>query len=253
MTQQLAAAVSFAQRGWSVLPLKPGEKRPASRNGLHDATVDVGKVKRWWKHNPRYNIGLRCGCVVVVDVDRKNGGEESLDRLFTALGSDVFNGVPAVTTPGGRHFYFRQPSGELKRVIGLLPGIDLLGDGGYVVAPPSIREQGLYAWDEGVDYTCLRPDDLPTFPGNVLDYLIAARGRSTAPIDKTHAKMQATARRTKHLPTNAAMINEGERNSRLTSLAGSLAAHPDSYKGARGNHSCNQCKCVCYTTTRGRD
>src|SRR5918993_3058703 len=67
-------AVGIASRlGWSIFPLQPGRKVPATKRGLHAATTDLELIGRWWQRCPRFNIGINCGAsgLLVVDLDVK--------------------------------------------------------------------------------------------------------------------------------------------------------------------------------------
>jgi Bifunctional DNA primase/polymerase, N-terminal len=100
----LEAALVYATRGWPVLPLhsvhngectcgaancqSPG-KHPRTANGIKDATTDLEQIKQWWTYWPEANIGIATGAasgLLVVDVDPRNGGKESLERLQEAHG-----------------------------------------------------------------------------------------------------------------------------------------------------------------------
>ena len=158
------AAVVYARRGWPVFPChspvplpvactcgmpdcaSPG-KHPRIRRGLHSATTDEPQVRRWWERWPHANVGIRTGaesCLVVVDIDPAHGGTESLERLVNSNGR-FFDTTRTVRTGGGGwHFYFRHPGGLVRNDTGrrLGPGIDVRGDGGYVLAPPSLHSSG---------------------------------------------------------------------------------------------------------------
>jgi len=84
--------------------------------------------------------------VVVLDVDVDDGGLESLTKLERA-GDPAPKTARARTGGGGIHIYFRNPKGtEIRNSAGLLgPGLDVRGEGGYVVVPPS-RTQDPYEW-----------------------------------------------------------------------------------------------------------
>lgn len=144
----LDAALVFVDWGWPVFPLKPGEKVPATRNGFKDATADPDRIRAWWRRHPTSNIGLPAGHAFdVIDVDmpkpRKAGGmtEGGMGSLDVMRQADAIPPVHArVATPsGGGHLYVAA-SGEGNRA-GILPGIDIRGRGGYVVAPPSVDER----------------------------------------------------------------------------------------------------------------
>lgn len=124
----------------------PG-KHPRVRNGLNAATTDEKEVRRWWDRWPHANVGIKTGGesgLVVVDVDPGHGGAESLHRLVEARGR-FFDDTRTVRTGGGGwHFYFRHPGELVRNDTGrrLGPGIDVRGDGGYVLAPPSVHRTG---------------------------------------------------------------------------------------------------------------
>jgi hypothetical protein len=143
------AALAYARRGVPVFPCEPGAKRPLTRNGHWDATTDSRVIERWWKRWPSANVGVPTGKksgVVVLDVDVDEGGLESLAKLERA-GTPVPKTARARTGGGGIHVFFRYPRGtEIRNSAGLLgPGLDVRGEGGYVVVPPS-RTRSSYQW-----------------------------------------------------------------------------------------------------------
>lgn len=121
----------------------PG-KHPRTEHGFHDATTDEATIHAWWARWPDANIGIRTGMesgLVVIDIDVDKGGEDSWEE-FTQ-GHNVPDTVEAITGSGGRHIYFQHPSDrEIKSRQGILPGVDIRADGGYVVAPPSRHAGG---------------------------------------------------------------------------------------------------------------
>lgn len=133
----LSAALSYAERGWPVLPLHPEEKAPDGKlvpRGLHDATCDERTIRAWWEASPRANIGIRTGGGIdVLDVD----GPRSL--LSDISASPI---VPGALVETGRGFHLYFACGGLPSRAALLAGIDVKGAGGYVVAPPSIHPSG---------------------------------------------------------------------------------------------------------------
>ncbi len=149
-------ALEYAARGWAVFPLAPKTKRPITEHGLYDATTDPATIRRWWAAWPDANIGIACGAsgLVVVDVDAKNGapGLDTWQGLLPQIGGQI--DTPTVQTPtGGLHFYYAAPPGvDLSQGNGKLgPGVDVKGNGGYVVAPPSIHPDTgtAYQWFDG--------------------------------------------------------------------------------------------------------
>ncbi len=143
------AALSYAKRGILVFPCEPGGKRPLTHNGFWDATSDVHRVKAWWGRWPAANIGVPTGKssgLLVLDVDPRDGGLESLAALEREDGP-LPETARSRTGGGGMHVFFRYPpEEEVRNSAGWLgPGLDVRGEGGYVVVPPS-RTQGPYEW-----------------------------------------------------------------------------------------------------------
>jgi hypothetical protein len=160
--QQLTAALKYAERGFSVFPMyeptadltgcschkkqncpHPG-KHPRPQNGFKSATTDEAKITAWWTKNPNANIGIVTGRIsnlVVIDVDDRNGGAETLEGLETT--HKMLPPTLTAATGNGLHYYFRAPQTELRSSSGTLgDGIDLRADGGCVVAPPSLHSNG---------------------------------------------------------------------------------------------------------------
>lgn len=145
----LEHALQYASWGWAVFPLRPETKEPATEHGFKDATTDPAKIRKWWKQNPRFNIGIATGRVsgiFVVDIDPRNGGDVA--AFWRAANLDTVRIGVVVTGSDGRHLYFRYPSDrDVPSRKEFVPGIDLKSDGGYVVAPPSIHPNGVaYDW-----------------------------------------------------------------------------------------------------------
>lgn len=134
------AAALYAQSGMAVLPCSAGTKRPATENGLHDATTDPDQVAGWWGRHPASNIGLRTGeGIDVLDIDSHPTGD-GFTRLRSLL-DDGFAGswAHAVRSPsGGLHLYYPSDPGREQRSWSRpREHIDFRGAGGYIIAPPS--------------------------------------------------------------------------------------------------------------------
>ena len=126
-------------------------KHPASAHGLHDATTDLTRIDLYWSRHPGANIGIPTGQAsrrFVVDIDPSAGGYDSADDLQSRYGA--FPATCAVQTgSGGLHLHYAwPPAGVIRNSAGALgPGIDIRGQGGYVVAPPSLHRSGTrYLW-----------------------------------------------------------------------------------------------------------
>jgi putative DNA primase/helicase len=230
----LPAALHYAGRGWFVFPLhsvgaggctcgqdscsRPG-KHPRTGHGLHDATTDPEQIREWWGSWPDANIGLRTGQVsglVVLDIDPRSGGEQSLEALEADY-ERLSVTVAAVTGGGGRHLFFRQPSHEVRNSAGKLgAGLDVRGEGGYVVAPPSRHASGAqYEWLPG-----LSPEEATLAdPPEWLLALLSGAGEN---------------RRRREAPTLVGdLIAEGSRNATLASLAGGMRRRGMDEQGIR--------------------
>lgn len=138
-------ALAYARQGLPVFPLLPNGKTPLTRHGFHDATTDESQIEQWWSQWPGANVGIATGNVsglLVVDVDRH--GEDGT----AALRELNLPPTRTVKTPrDGYHLYFNYPEGvEVGRLIGVLPGIDLLGDNGYVVAAAAGSTTNCTSW-----------------------------------------------------------------------------------------------------------
>jgi hypothetical protein len=103
-------AGDLASAGVPVFPCVPGQKRPLTPRGFHDATTDLAQIEHWWARWPEANLGLPTGAVsgvVVVDVDVREhvDGRESMRRALDAgrVGMPVFT---VVSPSGGRHGYY---------------------------------------------------------------------------------------------------------------------------------------------------
>jgi hypothetical protein len=142
----LDAALTYASWGWPVFPCRPNGKAPLvprhdGGHGLHDATTNTADIRAWWAIYRTANIGLPTGHHMdVIDVDPGGIG-------WWAAAHDAGH-IPnihgRVATPRGFHIYI-QPAGG-GNLAGLLRGIDYRGDGGYVIAPPSIVDGKRYTW-----------------------------------------------------------------------------------------------------------
>jgi len=213
----LTAALSYAERGWLVSLLhsirndggctcgksdctSPG-KHPRTLHGVKDATAEFEQIHRWWALWPDANIGIATGAasgLVVVDLDG-NIGRENFLELLQPHGLDLET-LMAHTGGDGCHLLFEYPGVPIKNDTGkkLGAGIDVRGDGGYIVAPPSLHVSGnRYRWSD-VD---VPPAKLPEW---LLQRLVAPPQLSVTPTN------------------GSGVIPDGQRNSTLASLAGTM-------------------------------
>jgi KaiC/GvpD/RAD55 family RecA-like ATPase len=216
----LLAALEYARRSWPVAPAhnimpngrcscggrrdcSPG-KHPRTKNGLTDATLDEQQIREWWTRWPDANVLVRTGmvgdrCLVVLDIDPKHDGDESLRMLEARHG--VLPVTPrAITGSLGEHHWFWSSIPIQNSTSKIARGVDTRGVGGYVIVPPSNHESGnSYEWDAGA-----HPDEVP----------LAEAPAWLATIVGKREVLVST-------PVANAFI-EGGRNNALTSLAGSM-------------------------------
>jgi hypothetical protein len=125
------AALRIAGKGKAVFPCGP-DKAPHTPRGFKDATTDPRRVTAFWNRHPDARIGVPTGSrssVFVVDVDRL----EALGELERELPETLTIRTPS----GGLHFYFNYLPGLTNSPGNLPAGIDIRGEGGYVIVPPS--------------------------------------------------------------------------------------------------------------------
>ncbi len=153
MTDALpSASLRFALRQVAIFPLAPGTKCPMKgSHGLRDATNDPDATRDRWQCTPRANIGAATGSrsgFWVLDVDLPDG-PESLAALEAEHGPLPLT-IAASTPRGGRHLYWRWAADgpEIRNSAGRIgPGIDVRGEGGSIVMPPSVLADGrCYRW-----------------------------------------------------------------------------------------------------------
>jgi putative DNA primase/helicase len=141
---------------------------------------------------------------IAVDIDPRNGGDESMDELVIEHGR-LPDTAEQITGGGGRHIIFQDPGVPMPKA--LAPGIDLKWDGGYIVLAPSLHPSGRrYEWDgiNGVT-ALLKPADAPAWLlAHIQD--IKTQGRSNGSVGKV-------------LPE---VIPDGKKHDTIVSLAGSV-------------------------------
>ncbi len=123
-------------------------KHPRTTHGFKDATTDPKVIRDWWTRWPDANIGIATGeGLVVIDVDPRNGGDQSLAELEAEFG-ELPRSWHVSTGGGGRHIYLSIPAGiRIKKRQNWRNGIDIQGVGAYVIAPPSNHiKDGDYQW-----------------------------------------------------------------------------------------------------------
>ncbi|SMQ60906.1 Primase C terminal 1 (PriCT-1) [Bacillus sp. OV166] len=224
LSQNGRAAIAYANKlKWAVFPIyEPMDKycscqnpnctsigkHPRVNRGFKEATINLNLISNWWVQWPEANIGIATGkqsSLIAVDIDPRHGGEESLIKLIHEY-RPLPKTVEAVTGGGGRHILFK-PTCYIRNRSNLLPGIDIRGDGGYIVVAPSLHERGqVYEWDLSNHPLNVGIVDIPKW---LLDLIQGER--------KTHDKRPAS-----YWINLFQGVGEGERNIAATQITGYL-------------------------------
>lgn len=184
------AALAYAKAGIPVFPLRMKGKTPLYKGGFHKATTDPKQIKKWWKENPKANIGspLIAG-LIALDFDGNEGYE-------TYKSLKLKKKTIKVKTARGFHLYY---AADLKSQTAVMDGLDLRGggEGGYIILPPSIHPTSdQYKWS--------MPDNLESLPKRIA---LQFKKLGTKQIDKP----------TEDKPF---LIAEGGRHKHMVSMAG---------------------------------
>jgi Bifunctional DNA primase/polymerase, N-terminal/Primase C terminal 1 (PriCT-1) len=201
------AVLRLAARGFRMFPLEPRGKRPIIPEWPAKATSDSHTLSEWHGEYAGCNWGLACGSgshVFVLDIDGEEGAA-AIQDLCRKHG-DAWMETLTVNTASGRHLYFQYPVAAIVRNSAgkIAAGLDVRGEGGYVVVPPSIHPNGhRYSW--------LSEDALVNpAPAWLLDLVASPAQQGSG----TFASSTSG--------STGRIIVEGQRNATLTSLAGSM-------------------------------
>ncbi len=198
------SALWYAEKkGWRVFPVHG--KFPIIKDWVNAASTDRIQIETWWRQYPGAGIGIATGHLSgfwVLDCDPKNGGGDSLFYLQSKYG--LLPDTPtSITGNNGQHHLFSCNGGPtIRNSAGKIgPGLDVRGEGGFIVAPPSIHPNGqAYQWE-----LSSRPDEIEI--ATAPDWLIAL----------------ATAKpESKSTQTIGSKIPEGQRETYLSSFAGTM-------------------------------
>lgn len=168
------AALWYVENGFGVFPLKPNGKRPNCPHGLNDWTDNPDDIRKWWADHPNDNIGIACGTpsggLLVLDFDVDE--QKDKDGLATLYEWEKAHGelpetAVAITGRGGMHYLYRTDRTNIHPSVNHELSVDVRCDGSYIVAPPSVHENGRkYEWQDS-------PEDIEiaTATGPVYDFL----------------------------------------------------------------------------------
>jgi hypothetical protein len=175
-----------------------------------DASADPSVIQAWWHRWPNANVALATGAVSgfdALDIDPRHGGDERLADLEVQHGPLPAT-IRAITGGGGNHVLFRHRSG-MTNARGELPvGIDVRGEGGYILAAPSIHPNGrAYAWDVDTDP---EETELADWPEWLLAIILTRRRHGAPELPENWRRLIADG------------VSEGGRNEAIARLAGHL-------------------------------
>jgi Bifunctional DNA primase/polymerase, N-terminal len=178
-SDMLHFALDYASRGWAVFPCNPltkhplvgrlldenGDKIPGT-GGVKRATKDPQQIKEWWTRNPNAMIGVACGPasgIWAIDPDAPKiagapNGKANWESLKRKHGATHTHTHTHLTPGGGEHVVFKwRADRPLTNSEGNITGsgINVRGEGGYIIAPPSRRGDGkTYEVAEPLDFFC---------------------------------------------------------------------------------------------------
>lgn len=223
------AALEYMDMGLSIIPVDRKTKKPLldAWKPYQSQLADLAEVSRWFVRHPTLNLAFATGRVsniVVVDAD---GPEAIAFCEANKLTSPIW--VESGRAEGGRHYYFRHPGGSEVPNRGKMYGrkdLQLRGDGGYIIAPPSVHETGRrYAWHADVEW-----DDMPVWRERQLMAVTEENlhlfdfGDLDLSGDEADEGLDALGRLRKRVATEGRLRDGDGRNVALTELAGDLVA-----------------------------
>lgn len=146
-------------------PCDNAGKHPIVNDWVNEASTDEAKIDAWFQKWPWANIGVATGPlsrIVAIDVDRQHDGGHSIFDLERQHGNFPRT-VRSLTGGGGEHIIFEFPAGlEVPSRRGIFQGVDVRGNGGFIVVPPSRHQSGRdYAWDAEYEPGDVHPAALP--------------------------------------------------------------------------------------------
>ena len=244
-------AVTFAALGFEVFPVNPNTKKSHKSKKFSGKkwgkTSDPDEVARDFAKWPNANLGIATGpgsgfWAIDLDLDADKG-LDGMAEFHSLLGGKQLPKTVSVITPrGGRHYWFKWPEGGgiFNSASKLGPGIDVRGDGGIVVAPPSVKPgKGSYEFAPGCSLDDMAPVEAPDW---LVELVRAASKKNREPVTaaaKAAGEIGPVARasaqhkigtRVADLIRRLGLVKEGERNDTLNRLGyviGGLAHHLD--------------------------
>jgi hypothetical protein len=161
MQNNLEAALAYAEKfNFSVIPIRPDKKPYIQWTEYQKRHATKDEIKQWFAKWPKAMIGIVTGeksGVLVVDCD----SEAAYQKIQELLPDSFITCI--AKTPRGYHLYLIYPKGQtIGNAAGIMPGVDVRGEGGYIIAPSSVNAEGKsYSWMPGL---ALGEVDMGTVP-----------------------------------------------------------------------------------------
>ncbi len=209
-SKALAAALEALARGWRPIPITAGKKKPPliRWSGFQRQAPTEEQARGWFEKWPDANVAILTGRASGIDIIDFDPGHEPWPLNGDELPVDC-----VISTPrGGWHYYILHTLGVRCSTSKLARKVDVRGDGGYVLLPPSEVNGKPYYWSYG------GPNDLADAapPSAWLRAALLEASRNGG----ARGKKPAATRRPR--PSAGEMIPEGRRNCTLTSMGGSM-------------------------------
>jgi len=153
----LDEALRNAKDGRSVIPVGKDKVPLISWKEFHTRIATEDEIRGWWRDYPEAQLGLVTGSIsgiAVVDVEKEFGDYKKLNLPATMVSQ---------TGSGGYHLFYQMVEGVRNRAKIGGQDVDIRGEGGYVIIPPSSNNAGEYKWLEKVE-------TLPAFPVHIFDF-----------------------------------------------------------------------------------
>ncbi len=156
----MQAALHYRDKGLSVIPIRPDKKPCTQWTEFQRRLATEAEIREWWAKWPKANVGIVTGeisGVFVVDCDN----EEAYQKIQELLPDNFISCI--VKSPRGYHIYLLYSANQtIGNATGIMPNVDIRGEGGYIIAPPSINAEGkAYSWMQGLSIDELAPAPVP--------------------------------------------------------------------------------------------
>ena len=157
---KLQAALHYCDKGFSVIPIRPDKKPFIQWQDFQKRRATDEEIRAWWTKWPMANVGIVTGeisGIFVIDCDN----EEAYNKIQELLPDSFITCI--AKTPRGYHLYLIYPKGQnISNATSIIPGVDIRGEGGYIIAPPSVNVEGkVYMWLPGMSIDEVAPTTIP--------------------------------------------------------------------------------------------